>query len=142
MGDVIPNLACLCQVCLTWRRLGGELARGHADRGYQIEALAKLRWVYNELTDYREANLIGLGTPVAEGVLNPIPPAPSRRGGAAVEKGSEGGAEELEERPPEEEQKDTALKGRIEDERSRGSQRKEEESRQGVQKKKKGDQWQ
>ena len=89
MGETDPfggGLSCLCQVCLTWRRLGQELARGHPDKGYQQEALVRLRHIYNELLDYREANLIGLGSPLAGGLSRPVPPPPPESGSAGVEK--------------------------------------------------------
>ena len=101
MGEVGLNLSCLCQVCLTWRRLGAELARGHANQGYQGEALLRLRWAFNELIDYREANHIALGPPVAVGGPSPIPPAVPEEEGPAVERGSENRAGGLEGRPPE-----------------------------------------
>eukprot|EP00435_Cladocopium_sp_Y103_P039833 s1161_g10.t1 len=143
MGEVCPHLSCVCQVCLTWRRLGVELSRGHSDSGYLTEALAKLRWAYNELIDYREANNIGLELPVAAGGSQTVPPAPSRGEGEAVEKspaeGEQGSPEESEKEEPQREAKEREALERERDKavKDKKKKTKEEKNSRGEKKEKK-----
>ena len=76
------RLSCQCTVCITWRRLGCELGKGHHHQGYLGVALTRLRLTFNDLLDFRtlhrleEPPLAGGGAPAAAvGVPPQLPPA-------------------------------------------------------------------
>ena len=88
------RLSCSCTVCITWRRLGCELTKGHHHTGYLGAALSHLRISFNDLLDFRSLNGIE-EAPVAEGVAPqtggtpPSPPTPAshHQAGGSVEAG-------------------------------------------------------
>eukprot|EP00435_Cladocopium_sp_Y103_P038598 s373_g10.t1 len=76
MGDrhlLADRLSCPCTVCITWRRLGLELSRGHQHQGYLGAALSRLRLTFNDLLDYRSVHQVE-ESPVAEGGTPVRPP--------------------------------------------------------------------
>ena len=79
-GALRSRLSCPCTVCITWRRLGGELSQGHHHQGFLIEAVRHLRSCFNDLLDYRSVQGIADSAPVADGVsiLTPATPVDNR----------------------------------------------------------------
>ena len=65
-GAYYPLFSCGCLVCLTFRRVGVVLARGHGAYGLHTIALSRLRLVGVELLDFLETHLKNW-TPLAEG---------------------------------------------------------------------------
>eukprot|EP00435_Cladocopium_sp_Y103_P013386 s2009_g3.t1 len=78
MGDHLlgDRLSCSCTVCITWRRLGLELSRGHSHQGYLGAALSRLRLTFNDLLDYRAVHGVE-EPPVAGGGTPAVPPIAS-----------------------------------------------------------------
>lgn len=66
-GPIGSRLACPCQLCLTWRRLGEEVHLGHDSVSFQAKAEGLLRAAFEELVDYREAHRLSLWQPLAGG---------------------------------------------------------------------------
>eukprot|EP00435_Cladocopium_sp_Y103_P070172 s200_g34.t1 len=65
------RLSCLCTVCITWRRLGLEIGRGHHNKEYGVQALSRLRLTFNDLLDFRTLNHIEEPPVAVGGALSP-----------------------------------------------------------------------
>lgn len=107
MGEraaLLARLDCICQVCLTWRRVGSLVVACHSDSRLRHRAVQVLRFAASELADEVELSVAGTAASLAgEAAVPPVALA----GGAGIGKkegeGTSEGAEETERSPPDEE---------------------------------------